>query len=196
MTNEDPQIRARAREHHEPEERNRGLPRPYLVLMIVLVLWGVYYILTQSDDGYFGDQRSEAALRPAPKKVGGVDGGQIYGAKCVACHQATGTGVAGVFPPLAGSEWVNGDANTLVKLVLLGVSGEIEVKGQKYNGQMPPFKDQLSDAELAAVLSHIRSQWGNSAAPVDAAAVKQARDAAGTRADPWKGGEELKSAAK
>ena len=196
MTDEDPQIRVRAREQPEPEERTRGLPQPYFVLMILLLFWGMYYILSQSDDGYFGDKRTEAALRPAPKKAGGLDGGQIYGAKCVACHQVTGAGVAGVFPPLAGSEWVTGDASTLIRLVLLGVTGEIEVKGQKYNGQMPPFKDQLSDAELAAVLSHIRNQWGNGAAAINDTVVKQARGALAGRADPWKGGEELKAAAK
>jgi mono/diheme cytochrome c family protein len=194
MAENNAKVRVRARELREPEERIQGLPMAYVVFAILLTFWGAYYILTETDEGYLGDQRTEAALRPAPRKTTGVDGTQIYAAKCVSCHQASGAGVAGVFPPLAGSEWVAGDANTLIRLVLLGVTGEIEVKKQKYNGQMPAFKDQLSDAEVAGVLSHIRSQWGNSAASIDASAVKAARDAVGSRADPWKGGEELKSA--
>jgi len=194
MTEENAEVRVRARELGEPEERNRGLPIAYFMFAILLTLWGIYYIITQTDEGYFGDQRTEAALRRPPAKASGVDGAQIFGAKCASCHQATGAGVAGVFPPLAGSEWVNEDANRLIKLVLLGVSGDIEVKGQKYNGQMPAFKEQLSDAELAGVLSHIRSQWGNQGAAIEANTVKEIRGALANRADPWKGGDELKAA--
>ena len=190
----DPNLRARARELQEPEEETRGLPLPFFALMLFLLIWGVIYILVESDDGYYGDQRTYTALMPV--KISSADGGQIYGAKCVACHQATGAGVPNVFPPLAGSEWVVGDATLLAKLVLLGVSGPIEVKGAKYDGQMPPFKDQLNDTELAAVLTHIRSTWGNTGAPVKEAEVKEARAAIGPRADPWKGGDELKAAAK
>jgi mono/diheme cytochrome c family protein len=189
--------RARAREKAEPAERNRPISMAYFAFAIVLLFWGTWYILTEANDaGYYGDHRTVEALRPHKPAAGAVDGAQLFGAKCVACHQAAGTGVPGVFPPLAGSEWVQGDPKILVKLVLLGVSGEIEVKGAKYNGLMPPFKDTLSDAEIAAVLSYVRSQWGNSAPPVDAAAVTEGRAAVGGRGEPWKGGQELRAAAK
>ena len=64
-------------------------------------------------------------------------------------------GLPGVFPPLDGSEWVNGDARIVANILLHGVSGPIAVKGSNFSGAMPPFA-QLSDAELAAVASHVR----------------------------------------
>ena len=67
-----------------------------------------------------------------------------------------GCGLAGVFPTLAGSEWVNGDIHTLSAAVLHGINSKLTVKGQTYNGAMPTFGSQISDAELAAVLTHVR----------------------------------------
>src|SRR5690606_35395740 len=108
-----------------------------------------------------GDQRTAADLRPATARAGqGVDGQQVYNAHCVACHQASGKGLPGVFPPLVGSEWVSGDERILANIVLHGVNGEMSVMGQTYKGAMPPFA-HLSDAELAAVLNHVRSTWTN-----------------------------------
>src|SRR3546814_16988052 len=81
----------------------------------------------------------------------------------------------GVFPPLANSEWVNGKASLTVQIVLHGVTGDLTVNGTHYNGHMPTFKDKLDDAQIAAVVSHIRGSFGNAASPVDAAMVKAAR---------------------
>ena len=67
-----------------------------------------------------------------------------------------------MFPPLVGVEWVTGDESQLIGLILNGISGEIEVKGTTYNGAMPPWANSLNDIQIAAVLSHIRSNWGNS----------------------------------
>ncbi|MET0656836.1 MAG: cytochrome c, partial [Steroidobacteraceae bacterium] len=92
--------------------------------------------------------------------------------------------------PLAQSEWVNGKPDTLVAIVLNGVAGEITVLSQKYNGMMPPFKDQLSDAELAALLTHIRSSWGNNSPPVTADSVSAVREKTNGRA-PFQGEAEL-----
>jgi mono/diheme cytochrome c family protein len=97
-----------------------------------------------------------------------------------------------VFPPLAGSEWVLGDEKVLTHIVLHGVSGELEVKGTVYKGAMPAWK-AMSDAELAAVMSHIRSDWGNKAPEVSAATVKAQREATQSRSEPYKGGQELKA---
>ena len=104
-----------------------------------------------------------------------------------------GLGLAGVFPPLAESEWVTGDANRLAQIVLHGVSGTLTVKGAAYNGMMPPFKDKLDDAEMAALLTHIRGQFGNRAEPVDAKLVAEARSASSARTAPWNGDDELAS---
>lgn len=186
--------RAQRRENPDPTEGERPFPKPLLAVVIGLVAWGIGYIyITQSnDDAAFGDHRTLSTLQgPAPGAK--VDGAQIYNAQCVACHQATGLGLAGVFPPLAESEWVTGDPKRLAQIVLHGVSGTLTVKGAAYNGMMPPFKDKLDDAELAAVLTHVRSQFGNRAEPVDAKLVAEARSASSARTAPWKGDDELAS---
>lgn len=102
-------------------------------------------------------------------------GQQIYNARCASCHQASGQGVNGVFPPLAGAKWVVGDASQLVELILDGISGELEVKGVTYNSAMPPWANSLNDEQIAAVLTHIRSSWGNTAAPITAEEVAGVR---------------------
>src|SRR5258708_9652559 len=112
-----------------------------------------------------------------------VDGGQLFAAKCVACHQATGLGLPGVFPPLAGSEWVLGSDKILVQIPLHGISGSVQVKGTTYNGAMPVF-NALSDAEIAAVLSYVRSTWGNSAAGGSPATVAGGRKATQSGSTP------------
>ena len=118
-----------------------------------------------------------------------VDGASVYSSRCAACHQATGLGLPGAFPPLAGSEYVQGEAEHLVRIVLRGLSGPLTVKGQSYNGAMPAWADQLSDAEIAAVLTYVRSSWGNAAAAVTADAVAAQRSATATRTSPWTAGE-------
>jgi mono/diheme cytochrome c family protein len=91
------------------------------------------------------------------------DGTKVY-AQCQGCHQANGAGVPGVFPPLAGHVpdilATKGGRTYLVQVLLYGLAGQINVKGQNYNGVMPAWS-QLSDADLAGVLNHISTQWGN-----------------------------------
>lgn len=96
--------------------------------------------------------------------AGAAKGQTVYAANCAACHQANGQGQAGVFPPLAGSEYVTGDTKRLGHIVLYGLGGKIQVKGSSYNGQMPAWKSQLSNTDIANVLTYIRSTWGNKAA--------------------------------
>ena len=82
---------------------------------------------------------------------------------CSACHQASGKGVKGAFPALAGTPFVQGDGPTVAAVVLGGRAG------------MPSFKDDLSDADLSAILTYVRSSWGNKARPVTPAEVAGAR---------------------
>lgn len=187
----------RGRENADPDEGVRPLPWFLVMFLGAMAMWGAFYIyITPSGaDSAYGDQRTIATLRP-PEQAAGivakVDGKQIFGTKCAACHQATGQGVAGVFPPLAASEWVLGDEKTLSNILLHGINGEIEVKGTAYKGAMPAWK-AMSDEELAAVMSYIRADWGNQGAPIKAEIVKAQRDATKTRTEPFKGGQELKS---
>lgn len=101
-------------------------------------------------------------------------GKRLY-SNCMSCHQANGRGLPPVYPPLRGSEIVHGDPAVLAKILLHGLEGKLEVDGQVYNQVMPaaPVK---SDEEIAAVLTYVRSAWGNSGSPVDAAFVAKIRD--------------------
>ena len=113
------------------------------------------------------------------------DGKQVFSTTCAACHQATGEGVAGVYPPLAGSEWVTGDEAKLVRILLHGVTGPIEVAGETFNSTMPPWGATLKDADIAAVLTYVRGTWGNKGAPITAAKVASIRAATTSRTTPW-----------
>ncbi|MBK8059076.1 MAG: cytochrome c [Gemmatimonadetes bacterium] len=95
-----------------------------------------------------------------------------------------GEGLPNLYPPLAGSEWLTGDAEIPIAIVLHGMQGEITVKGQKFNNVMAPWAS-LSDAQIAAILTYERSAWGNTAAAVTAEQVAAVRAATTTRTTPW-----------
>jgi mono/diheme cytochrome c family protein len=186
---------AAARTREQPEPRERSNPAPWLLglVAIVLTVWGVSYFFLNVESPIPAGKPALAANTAGQPATPAIDGGQIYTTRCVSCHQATGAGVPGAFPPLAGSEWVNGDPKTLALIPLLGITGSITVAGKSYTGTMPPFGTMLSDAELAAVLSHIRSSFGNHAPPVNPELVKGDRERYASRTQPWAGGDELKA---
>ena len=106
-------------------------------------------------------------------------GKEVYGKEgyCVTCHQADGNGLtASGFPPLSGTEWVTGDQVRLVKVILKGLMGPIEVNGKQYEGMVPmtPFEG-LSDDDVAAVATYIRNSFGNTASPIQPSFVKEVR---------------------
>ncbi len=192
----------RQRENEDPDEAIRPLPWFLVMFLGAMAMWGAFYIyITPSGEASaFGDQRTVATLRPAVLVAGGAGGGaaaaadgkQIYAGKCSACHQATGAGLAGVFPPLKASEWVLGDDKVLINILLHGVNGEMVVKGNTYNGAMPAWKS-MSDDELAAVMTYIRTDWGNQGTPITAKAVQAQREATKDQAAPYAGGAGLKA---
>ena len=105
-----------------------------------------------------------------------TDGKSIFAAKCAACHQANGAG-GGPYPPLAANADVTGsDTSNLILTVLNGRSGPIQVNGKTFSGAMPAWKDQLSNDELAAVLTYVRSAWSNKAAAITADQIGAARN--------------------
>ena len=108
---------------------------------------------------------------------------------CQVCHQATGLGIENVFPPLVGSEWLNGPAEIPIAIVLKGLQGEISVKGKTYNGAMMAWESVLNDDDLAATLTYARSQWGNKGSAVTPAQVKAARARFAKRTTPWSAAE-------
>lgn len=103
-------------------------------------------------------------------------GQRVYNSYCATCHGANGQGVPGAFPTLRETEWVVGDKGRLIRLVLHGVGGEMEVLGETYNNVMIAH-GFLTDEQIAAVLTHIRQNWGNDAETVRPAQVQRVRQA-------------------
>jgi mono/diheme cytochrome c family protein len=87
-------------------------------------------------------------------------GSKLYNTYCASCHQQNGKGDGTRFPPLAESEWVNGDKKRLIQVILNGLSGPVTVKGVGYNEIMPPHS-YLKDSEIAQILTYVRSSFGN-----------------------------------
>ncbi len=115
-------------------------------------------------------------------------GKEIYGKEgyCVTCHQADGKGLsASGFPPLTGNKWVQGSEERLIKIVLKGLMGPLEINGVKYAGQVPmtPYGGLLNDKEVAAVLTYVRNSFGNQAPAVSPEKVKQVRAATESKKD-------------
>jgi mono/diheme cytochrome c family protein len=184
-----PQLR---REHPDPHEARNPIPGLYLVFFGAVAAVGFMYLLEHKGDdlALAGDARS-AQTSAAPVERSGA---ALYQATCAACHQPTGTGVPGAFPPLVSSPWLLDDPETPVRIVLLGVQGKLEVAGHTYDGAMPPFGKQLSDGDIARTLTHARSAWGNSGSAISEADVRRVRASLGARTQSWQGGAELTAA--
>ena len=121
------------------------------------------------------------------------DGGQLYTLYCSACHGSDGLGATGgAFPPLAESSWVDGDPDRAIKIVLNGLNGPVEVSGKTYNLEMPPQGAMLQDDQIAAILTFVRSSWGNQAPAITSAQVKATRAANIARKTSWTAEEILK----
>lgn len=97
----------------------------------------------------------------------------VYTKTCITCHQATGAGIPGAFPPLAKSDYLNADVNRAIKQVIKGSNAPITVNGKKYTTAMPP--QALSDQQIADVLTYVYSSWGNNKKVVTLAMVKAQR---------------------
>lgn len=100
-------------------------------------------------------------------------GRQLFQSICAACHQPTGRGVPNIFPPLAGSDFLNADKDRAIKIVLNGRQGEIVVNGQRFNNSMPKFP--LSDHDIANVLTFVYNSFGNSGIEVTPEKVAELR---------------------
>ncbi len=108
-----------------------------------------------------------------------------YMAICVACHQPAGNGLFPVFPPLVGSEYVTGNPDRLVAIILAGVIGPITVDGKPYNNMMPAQGAVLTDKKISQVASFVRSAFGGGASPITPEKVAEVRKVHGARATGW-----------
>lgn len=165
-----------------------------VLFAFALCFAGVYLERTAgdySDKSYNEDARAFAGGSSKPKAVDMVAfGKKQYGLACITCHQPTGLGQPGLYPPLAASEWVNGSEERLIRIVLHGLTGPITVAGQQFSGsvQMPNFAKGGSynwrDDQIAAVLTYIRQDWGNKAGPITTEKVAEIRTKE-ARSTPW-----------
>ncbi|MDY0066888.1 MAG: cytochrome D1 domain-containing protein [Steroidobacteraceae bacterium] len=129
----------------------------------------------------FAQQVHEAEVAGASAKAQRMKAGEaVYSNACSACHQATGLGLPGAFPPLAGSDFLLSDRKRAMEIVLRGLEGEVVVNGVKYNSVMPAMA-QLSDEEIANVLTYVLNTWGNDGGVVEPAEIAAARKQLGPR---------------
>ncbi len=187
------------REKNEPAEGYS--PMPLLLTFFVCAMFigvAIYFVNNLGGfsplayDERYTLEMGDAAARGAGAKAAVdplVQGKKLF-AICSTCHQATGTGVPGAYPPLAGSEWVNGSEERVIRILLHGLTGELKVHGQTYNGNMPAFGPgggyNWSDDKIAAVLTYVRQEWGNTGGPVSPGQVTAVRTkGAAGRSKPW-----------
>jgi mono/diheme cytochrome c family protein len=105
-----------------------------------------------------------------------LSGRQIYMARCIACHQADGSGIPAICPPLANSPRLTGPAEDLVRILLLGMKGGIVRHGVAFRGIMPSWKFDLSDRQIADVINDLHARWNADAPMVTAETVRRIRD--------------------
>lgn len=168
------------REREEPTELDQRIPALFLVFIGLMGGWGSSYFYYNADNSHGrGDTRSKVvSTAQNTDAVSAIDGKAVYTTRCSSCHQSTGMGLPGAFPPLKDSEWVTGSATVPVNIVLRGLQGEIEVQGSTYNGVMPSFASQLADDEIAALLTYVRADFGGlSDGSVDSEMVSKVRAA-------------------
>ena len=114
-------------------------------------------------------------IRPKTAFMADSLGQHVYEKHCLTCHQKNGSGVSAMYPPIENNPRVKGDKERLIKIILEGQSGRIQVHGQYYNGVMPPFRN-LSNKEIAAVLTYMRQDFENDTTAITVKKVKAVRD--------------------
>ena len=111
-------------------------------------------------------------------------GQRVYQQQCITCHQAGGRGVSGIYPTLHQTKWTEGDRGRLIRLVLHGMEGPVEIKGETYDQRMQPLS-YLTDEQVAAVLTYVRQNFGNDASAVAPQEVAAVRAATSGRQSVW-----------
>jgi nitrite reductase (NO-forming)/hydroxylamine reductase len=147
--------------------------------MMALLLAVVVQACAPGDDNSATAQTADTAVHQAEVAQGSVGdmiahGEEVFNANCAACHQPTGMGLPGAFPPLAESDFLLGDRKAVLTAALFGLTGPITVNGQDYNGVMPSM-GYLPDEDLAAALSYVFNSWGNTGSAVSVEEVAALR---------------------
>lgn len=188
-----PPARSRA-DDPEPSVAQGHLPVWLFIVLAMGIFWGMVY-LDSNAGGFnprvyqrFSSSNELVSLIPFDPQRDLINKGfAVYNRPtCVACHQSNGQGTPPSIPPIAGSEWVlESDPGKLIRIVLDGMKGPVEVKGQAYNGAMPPWRNSLNDEEVAQVLTYIRKSWGNNADAVKPEQVAAVRKETEGRTTEW-----------
>jgi mono/diheme cytochrome c family protein len=178
----------------QPDEgaKFRLLPIGILFVLSGLILFAGTYLNRYSghySSLVFNETAKPSTGEPVAVKLDPVAVGKsAFNQVCITCHQANGLGVPGVYPPLAGSEYVNGPSARVISIVLYGLKGDVHVTGKAFGAAAMPVFGQVSgsayswnDEKIAAVLTYIRQEWGNKAGPVTADEVSAVRKATGDR---------------
>lgn len=171
----------------EPSRAETPAPVPTWawVLLLTIVGWSMVYIAQQwNPPGEFASSPTYSFYSPkmaaGPVEKPSLEskaniGATLYRTSCATCHQANGMGVPGAFPPLAGDPVVTAEDPTRhIEIVLYGLQGKT-INGVDYATIMPPFSEQLSDEEVAAIINHERTSWGNNAPTVTSEDVAKVR---------------------
>lgn len=187
-------LKAPMHDHEDPVDSFQPIPIWLVSIFGGLMLWGGWYLGTYSGgwDSSVLEENPAVQVTTAPAEEDPLTlGKRLFTANCVVCHQANAQGVAGQYPPLAGSEWVHGHAGWMKRIVLNGLEGAITVKGQRFNNAMPPFSLKLNDRQIAAVISFVRTneEWGNKVDAVSPESVAATRLVVKTRQNPWSASE-------
>ncbi len=160
-----------------PTEKGRALVAYLLALRQTPIASATKQVTADAKAAPAGEKRA----RQQPVDATAANGAALYSSHCASCHQASGQGLPGVFPPLAGDPVVNAENPAdHINTVLHGLQGKT-IGGTAYGSPMPPFGDQLSDAEIAAIINHERTSWGNAAPTVTPEAVARLRSAGGSQ---------------
>lgn len=174
------------REKREPRVGLEPLSLWLIAIYGLAIFFGGAY-LGRFSGNFSGDGLDPLGGAPRPTKSGATGPGgaqtqelsqadrgkKIFSANCAVCHQPNGLGAQGQgYPPLAGSEIVNGGSRRVGMIVLKGLQGPITVKGVQYGtAVMQPWEKTLNDAKIADVITYIRQEWGNKGGPVSAAQI-------------------------
>lgn len=178
--------------HPDDGARYRLLPIGILFLLSGLVLFAGTYLnryAVHYSSLVYNENAKLVTGEAAAAKVDPLVLGKIqFNAVCITCHQASGQGIVGTYPPLAGSEWVKGPAERVIRIVLYGLKGDIQVEGHDFHAAEMPVFGQVSDSaynwsdeKIAAVLTYIRHEWDNNADPVTVEQVAAVHKAVGDR---------------
>ncbi len=142
---------------------------------LILLTLGIFFISCGSERGNSSSRNMTNKVQDKTPKPPAHPGKILYMQFCLSCHMDNAEGVPGLYPPLTQTEFVLGDKERLIKIILLGQEGPIVVKGQPYNNIMTKL-DFLGDKEISEVLTYVRSEFGNNADPVTIDEVKAVRN--------------------